>query len=228
MGKKLQLKVIVFLCMIIVIFVYFYVSKGFSFKVMEDLGSLRDSVEVDVDGFSGSDFIENVKERFNSAKEEIEKREEGVVVSTISKRVLEKLSHQDTVIYEYKPWNIRFSYDSLMIKEIDQNNEKISLFYDDIQGVSLIISKKNLEENFNDWLNNNYDLQSLDKYEHNDLVFWVQDFSDDESRIEEYYFSRGENVFIFSLSSLKENENIYWSILENIIKSFDLIEDTNS
>ena len=227
MSKKLQLKIIVFLCMIIVIFVYFYVSKGFSFGVMEDLGNLRDSVEVDIDSFSGSELIENVKEKFNSAKEEIERREEGIIELTISEKVLKKLSHQDTVVYEHEPWSIKFSYDSLMIKEIDQDNEEILLSYDDVQDVYLTIRKIFLEEDFNDWLNNNYDLQSLNKYEHNDLVFWTQDLSDDESRIEEYYFSRGENVFIFSLNSLKENEDIYWSILESIIKSFDLIEDIN-
>jgi hypothetical protein len=227
MSKKLQLKIMVFLCMIIVIFVYFYISKDFSFRVMEDLGNLRDSVEVDIDDLSGSEFIENVKEKFDYVKEEIEKSEEGTIESTISEKVLEKLSHQDTIVYEHEPWSIKFSYDSLMTKEIDQDNEKILLSYDDVQDVYLTIRKIILEEDFNDWLNNNYDLQSLNKYEHNDSVFWLQDFSDDENRIEEYYFSRGEKVFIFSLNSPKEKEDIYWSILESIIKSFDLIEDIN-
>jgi hypothetical protein len=227
MSKKLQLKVIVFLCMMIVIFVYFYVSRDFSFNVKDDLGGLKDSIGINADDLSNSNFIKEVQKRFNSVKNKIEDGQEEVLESKISEKVLEKLSYQDNVVYEYEPWGIKLTYDSLMIKEVNQNNEEISFSYENVQDVNLIIKKIILENNFNDWLNDNYDLQNLNKFNYNNLVFWMQDLSDDENKIEEYYFNWGEDLFIFKLKVSNDKKDTYWNSLENIIKSFDLIKDIN-
>ncbi len=227
MSKKLQLKIIVFLCMVIVIFVYFYVSKGFSFNVKEDLEGLKESIGINTDDLSNSDLIKDIQEKFNSVKNEIEENQEENVESKISEKVLEKLSHQDNIVYEYEPWGVKFTYDSLMIKEIDPENEKILFSYENALDVNLTIERLILEGNFNDWLNDNYDLQNLNKHNYNGLVFWMQDLNDDNNKIQEYYLSWGDNLFIFNLKSSNKNKDTYWDSLENIIKSFDLIEAIN-
>ena len=226
MNKKLQLKVIVFLCMIIVIFVYFYISKGFSFGISKDIQGLRDSVGVGMDGLLDSSLINDLQDRFNDVKDQALEKEEGIK-SEITEKVLDKLSHQDNIIYEYEPWGLKFNYDNLMLREIDEDRGRILLFYEDIQDVNLAIERYNLEGTFNDWLNNNYDLQSLSKYEYNDLIFWMQNLSDDENKIEEYYLNVENNVFIISLNSSNEKKEDYWDFLENIVKSFSLIKPIN-
>lgn len=225
MNKKLQLKIMVFLCTAIVIFVYFYVSKGFFFNFKNDFENLKDSIEITTEDLPSLDLIKGAQERFDFVKKEIEENKEGIIESKISEKVIEKLSHQDDIVYEYEPWGIKLTYDSLMIKEFDQ--EKILFSYENVQNVNLTIERIVLENNFNDWLNDNHDLQNLNKRNYNNLVFWVQDLSDDKNKIEEYYFNWGEDLFIFNLKASKEKEDAYWSALENIIKSFDLIENIN-
>ena len=226
MSKKLQLKTLVVLGIIIVIIVYLYINKGFSFGVGNDFQNLKDSIEINVDGSLNSAIIKDLQERFNDIKEQVKNNQENVK-SKITERVLDQLTPQDNIIYEYEPWGIKFTYDSLMIKEVDQDNEKISLFYENIQNIDVVIEKYNLEGTFNDWLNNNYDLQILDKQEYNELVFWKRDISNDEDKVEEYYLNLEDNVFIISLQLSKEQEEIYWESLENIVKSFNSIKSIN-
>jgi len=226
MNKKLQLKIIVVLCIIIVIFVYFYVSKGFSFNISEDFIDLRDSVGINADEILDLTIIKDIQEKIGDIKEEANNTQDNIE-SKIAEKVLNKLDRQNYIIYEHEPWGIKFTYDNLMLKELDQSQEKIKLYYENIEELEAVIEKYSLEGGFNDWLNNNYDLQNLNKYEYNDLTFWMQDLSDEKNKLEEYYFNQGEDIFIISLSSPSINTGDYWDSLENIIKSFDLIEDTN-
>ena len=222
MNKKLQLKIMVFLCIIIVIFVYFYIGKGFSFNVAEDFGDMKDSIETDAEGLFDSNIINDLRDRFNNLKEEISDGQDDVK-SEITEKVLNQLNDQNNIIYGYEPWGIEFSYDNSMIKEIDQDQEKILLYYEDIENLKVVIERYNLEGSFNDWLNNNYDLQSLDKIEYNNLIFWKQNLSDDKNRIAEYYVNVAENIFIINLTSANITSENYWDSLENIVKSFSLI-----
>lgn len=226
MNKKLQLKVIVFLCMIIVIFVYFYISKGFSFGISKDIQGLRDSVGVNMDELLDSTLINDLQDRFNDVKDQMTEKEEGIK-SEITEKVLDKLSHRDNIIYEYEPWGFKFNYDNLMLKEVNEAEEKILLFYEDVSDVNLEIEKYNLRGTFNDWLNNNYDLQNLSKCEYNDLIFWMRDLSDNENKMEEYYVNIEDNIFIISLSSSNEKKEDYWNFLKNIVESFSLINPIN-
>lgn len=226
MSKKLQLKSLVVLSLLVIIVIYLYVNRGFSFNFDESFKSLKDSVETNMSELLDPEIIEDLQNNFSNLKEKITDNQKNVEFQ-ITEKVLDRLSPSNYVVYEYEPWGIKFNYDSLMTKEIDQDNETFLLSYDNIQDVYLTIKKISLEENFNDWLNNNYDLQTLNKYENNGLVFWTQDLSDDENKIEEYYLNRGEDLFIFSLNCSKEKEDNYWSALKNVIKSFDLIENIN-
>jgi hypothetical protein len=224
MNRKTQLKIIVFLCMIIVVFVYFYINKSFTFGINKDFQDLRDSVEIKMDGATNLNLLADIREKFSDIKEQMEGNQEDLK-SQITEKVLDKLSDQNNIIYEYEPWGIKFSYDSLMIKEIDQSQEKILFFYEDFQDTDLVIERHGLEGTFNDWLNDNYNLQDLDKYEYNDLIFWMQDLSSGEEQTVKYYVNRGKDIFIISLNLLNENKETHWDSLQSIVKSFSLIKD---
>ena len=222
MNKKLQLRIMVFLSMIIVVFTYLYISRGFSFGISRDIQSLGDSVGLSMNQLSESGVVEGLQEGLKSLKERLKNEQNDEFESKITEKVLNQISQKKDVVYEHEPWGIGFIYDSLMIKNFNQKDSRITLFYEEIPEVKVLIERNNLEGTFNDWLNNNYDLQNLDKNEYNNLIFWKNDLSNNENRIEEYYLNLGNNIFIINLQLPKEREEIYWESLENVIKSFNL------
>jgi hypothetical protein len=225
MNKKLQLKFLVFVCIIIVVIVYLYFNQNFSFGFSEDFKGLRDSVGLEIKELSKADIVENLKNNFKDLKDQMNE-DEVDLESKITDNVLSKLSQRENIIYEYEPWGIKFSYDSLMSKDIDRDNEKILLFYEEVQTLKASIGRYVLEETFDDWLNNNYNLQKLDKLEYNGLIFWMQDLSKEENKLKEYYVNLDDNVFIIVLESSQDQEE-YWKSLETIVKSFNIIKSNN-
>lgn len=225
MRKKTQLKLSVFFTVIIIIVVYFYVNKDLGFSFEEEWLGIKNYFGEDLNGFSNSAAIKSIKNNFNIIKDEIEERDsmEGIIdEKKITEKVLEKISQVKNIVYEYEPWDIKFDYPENMSKQVELTEEKINLYYEDIQDLGVVIQKEELDSSFNDWLNNNHNLQKLDKKEYNDLIFWIQDLSNEEYLRKEYYTNIGEEVFTIVLESTREKEE-YWNYLEDIIKSFKKI-----
>ena len=226
MSKKLQLKFLVGVAILIVILVYLYINKNFSLGFDKEFENLKDSVGVEVDQLSQSSAIQNLQDGWESLKDKL-KEDQPSLESKIADNVLEKLSSPVNIIYKHEPWRIQFNYDYLMSKDFNQDQEEIVLFYEEVPNLKVSLGRHVLEGNFNDWLNNNYNLQDLDKQEYNGLIFWRQDLSNTEKRKEEYYFNLNKYIFIIVLELNRDQEGEYWQSLENIIKSFNIIESIN-
>ena len=225
MNKKLQLKLLVTFSLIVVIVVYLYVNKGFSFSFQENWQDVKNYFKSNTSEIFDSESIENLQSSFNTLKDNIKEQGEednSIDKNLIAQRLLEKISSIKNIVYEYEPWNIKFDYPENMSKQVDLTTQKINLYYEDFQNLDVIIKKIDLESSFNDWLNNNYDLQELGKEEYNDLTFWVRDLSNEEYLKKEYYVNLGEEVFTIVLESPRDQEG-YWNHLENIVKSFKQI-----
>ena len=102
MNKKLQLKIMVFLCIIIVVFVYFYVSKGFSFKVTEDFENLKESIGINQEEILDLSIIKDIQDKLGKIKEQTIE-EEDKMKSEITEKVLNQLNDQNNIIYGYEP-----------------------------------------------------------------------------------------------------------------------------
>ncbi len=227
MSKKLQLKFFVLSSTLIVLIVYLYINRGFSFSINDDVQNFKGAVDVNKIKLVSPEIISKLREEITTIKEQSQNDKEDIN-SQITKRVLSKLASINYVTYEYEPWGIKFSYDPKMTKEINQDQQSIVLHYDQIKNVGVVITRHNLNGSFNDWLNNNYDLQNLDKENYNNLTFWAQNFNQKDNVVKEYYLHYNNNVFVIRLNSSLENKNNYWDVLQETIKSFNLIKNTNS
>jgi len=198
------------------------VNRGFDFNFSGDWQNLKSNFKNDGGELFDSEAIESLKSSFNALKGKINDQEaENNVIDAdlITQKVLEKISQIKNIVYEYEPWNIKFDYPENMSKQIDLTEQKINLYYKDVQNLGVVIKRRVLESSFNDWLNHNYDLQKLEKQEYNNLIFWVQDLSDAEYLKKEYYVNSGKEVFTIIIESARDQEQ-HWDYLENIVKSF--------
>lgn len=228
MHSKSQLKILVILCLIVIACAWFYINRSSplisGFRLGSEFEDFKDIIKSGVKELSDSTAIKNISSSFSSIKQQIQDREQDqeIITKEIVGKILSKLpKKRDTVIYNYEPWGIEFSYDILMVKEVDEVENDILLYYEDLPDIKVLISNQKLkEQTFNDWLNNHYDLQKLNKKGYNDLIFWMQDISSDDFKEEEYYLNIDDSVYTFSLSCPVEEVDNYWISLDFIVKSF--------
>ena len=224
MSAKLQLKIFVLIYVIFVVIVWIYVDKqnsdeeGFLFG--KDFNNLKRIIKDGINSIPNSLSKQDVDD-VDLIESEIDVEKSNSVEGRITEKFLNKLSKKETILYEYEPWRIRFDYDINMNKDL--NDEEILLYYEDIPGINVRITKEVLEnKSFNDWLNNNYDLQELNKASYGDLIFWSIDISNDDVKKEDYFLNIDDIIYSFHLNCDNDNIENYWDSLLFIIKSFNI------
>ncbi len=218
MRSKLYLKFLVIILVILILIIWGYLNRDMftDFTWGEDLTELKDKIGDDVDELGETGLIDRIKGIIKSKKEEPVNVDEEVI-----EKILDKFpAEQNFIEYDYQPWQIKFNYDLAMNKEIKDN--QIFLTAQDNPEISVIIQREALgAEEFNDWLNDNFDLQQLDKVTKNDLIYWLNDLSTEELNEKNYYLNSENYIYSFLIKYPQDQADLYGQKID-IIESFNI------
>jgi len=211
-------KFLVIILVILILIIWGYLNRDMftDFTWGEDLTELTDKIGEDVDELGETGLIERIKDIIKSKKEEPVNVDEEII-----EKILDKLPvEQNFIEYDYQPWQIKFNYDLAMNKEIKDN--QIFLTAQDNPEVRVIIQREALRaKEFNDWLNDNFDLQQLDKVIENDLIYWLNDLSTEELNEKNYYLNSENYIYSFLIKYPQDQADLYDQKID-IIKSFNI------
>lgn len=218
MRSKLYLKILVIVFVVIILIIWLHLNSDMfsGISLGPDFENLKDKLSSDVGELGRIGLIEDIKNVIKSKKEEPANIDEEIV-----EKMLDKLpAEQNFIEYDYQPWQIKFNYDESMVKEIKDN--QIILTYQDNPGISVIIQREDLGTNeFNDWLNDNFDLQKLDKTIQNDLIYWLDDLSTEELNEKNYYLNSENYIYSFLIKCPQDKADLCGQNI-NIIESFNI------
>jgi len=218
MRSKFYLKFLVIILVILILIIWGYLNRDMftDFTWGEDLTELTDKIGEDVDELGETGLIERIKDIIKSKKEEPVNVDEEII-----EKILDKLPvEQNFIEYDYQPWQIKFNYDLAMNKEIKDN--QIFLTAQDNPEVRVIIQREALRaKEFNDRLNDNFDLQQLDKVIENDLIYWLNDLSTEELNEKNYYLNSENYIYSFLIKYPQDQADLYDQKID-IIKSFNI------
>lgn len=218
MRSKFYLKFLVIILVVSILIIWGYLNRNMfaDFTWGEDLTELKDKIGDDVNELGETGLIDRIKNIIKSRKEE-----PVDVNGEVIEKILNKLpAEQNFIEYDYQPWQIKFNYDEAMAKEIKDN--QIILTYQDSPWISVIIQREYLGTNeFNDWLNDNFDLQKLDKIEQGDLIYWLNDLSTNELNEKNYYLNSENYIYSFLIKCPQEQSDLCEKNI-NIVESFNI------
>ncbi|MCD4704984.1 hypothetical protein K8R66_02805 [bacterium] len=209
MNKKIQLIILVILSFCLILFFWLYINNN----------SKKDSNNLEFD--NSLKILKNIfSEKINSYQEEEKEEEKKEIKKRIAQNVINSLLSENNFIeYQNETWGIKFNYDQKMnrVQFNDKNEQKNKILLNYKNG-GIIIEKVISEKKFSDWLNENFDLQKLEKKNNNDNIFWYQDLKNYDFPSREYYTQIEKTIYTISASSTKE-DFIDWEEMEKTILS---------